>query len=510
MNTLKRFSCGMLAAFFITYAPISSYAAATSIAISAGTYAINLILSACGIEFTLPSIMSLIGEWKDMEDYNAKGASGELGLFSQYLYNQTVDTGLSEELRQSALEQSEALNNLIHSAWGATVSGVKGLISAIKSWLSGLNGYGTLTMDFPVNVDVPEFAWIEGNYVTASPYPLRTPPSYTYIYQYINSNDYVFTSFSDSQFSGYATVKNWYKPASVDVAGYYDKNTGVVHIYTKDGDSFKSYNMFYYYSLVNADGTYRYGFMDSDYGTMSTFGSEEKYLGNLPFPVFASFASLGDYFQTGVISDVYEAGQIILEADGINVEVQKATLKDIPDVISLPASQDAAIANMDAISDTIMTDSAALKEAIFAGGLAVDWVDEGVSDKEDEKTDADLKGIVGAIDALPKSIADTLEERAKTDGETAKKRLSLPVSIVDKFPFCVPFDAAYLIESLAVEKETPVFAFPVKFNFSSFNYNETFYLDFTDYDALVSIFRIMQDVLFCAGLIVVTRNLIRG
>lgn len=510
MNQLKRISCGILAAFLITYSPVTSYATATSIAISAGTYAINLILSACGIEFTLSSITSIIGEWKDMEDYNTKGANGELGLFSQFLYNRTVDTGLSEEVRQSALEQSQALNNVLHSAWGATVSGVKGLISAFKSWLSSLAGYGTETMDFNAKVDVPAYAWTVGNYVTASPYALRTPPSYTYIYQYINSNEYVFTSFGDSAFANYATVRNWYKPASVDVVGYYDKNTSTVRFYTKDGDSYKSYSMFYYYAIVNADGAYRYSFADSDYGAITAISVDEKYLGNLPFPVFASFASVGNYFQTGIISDVYEAGQIKLAADGINVEVQKAALKDIPDSIALPASQDAAIANMNTITDTIMMDTTAFKEAIVAGGLAIDWGEEGVSDKDDEKTDADLKGIVGAIDALPKSIADTLEERAKTDGETAKDRLSLPVSIIDKFPFCVPFDAAYLIESLAVEKETPVFAFPFKFDFANFSYDETFYLDFTDYDGLVAIFRVMQDVLFCAGLIVVTRNLIRG
>ena len=55
---LKRLLCGILAAFLISYSPITSYAAATSIAVTAGSYVINLILNACGIDFSLSSITS--------------------------------------------------------------------------------------------------------------------------------------------------------------------------------------------------------------------------------------------------------------------------------------------------------------------------------------------------------------------------------------------------------------------------------------------------------------------
>lgn len=125
---LKRLLCGILAAFLISYSPITSYAAATSIAVTAGSYVINLILNACGIDFSLSSITTILGEWKDYQDYMDKGASGELGLFSQYLYDRSQDNSLSEELRQDALAQIEVLNNAVSSAWGATISGVKGQI----------------------------------------------------------------------------------------------------------------------------------------------------------------------------------------------------------------------------------------------------------------------------------------------------------------------------------------------------------------------------------------------
>lgn len=102
---LRRLLCGILAAFLISYSPIASYAAVPSVAVTAGSYVINLILNACGIDFSLSSITSILGEWTDYQDYMNKGSSGELGLFSQYLYDRSQDNSLSEELRQDALER---------------------------------------------------------------------------------------------------------------------------------------------------------------------------------------------------------------------------------------------------------------------------------------------------------------------------------------------------------------------------------------------------------------------
>ncbi len=508
---LKRLLCGILAAFLISYSPITSYAAATSIAVTAGSYVINLILNACGIDFSLSSITTILGEWKDYQDYMDKGASGELGLFSQYLYDRSQDNSLSEELRQDALTQIEALNNVANSAWGATVSGVKGLISALKSWVSGLAGYGTDTKDFAANLDMAPFAWAMDNRISTTPYNLRTPPSYTYLAQYINSNDYVFTSYGASPYTGFATIYNWYKPSSVDVFGFYDAERQVVEFCTKDGETYKSYRMFYYFDYVDANGKYKYSTYDSNYNTMSLVIVNAKYIGTLPFTVFKTASAAAQYCQTGIKADIYKPGEISIPADAINVEVQKAALKDVPDSITLPKTAQEATARIEEISSAITTDEAALKEAVRAGGLVIDW---GRDDTGETETDADanasLKDITGAIDALPRDIADELEKRTETDGETARRRLTLSASIADKFPFCIPFDIAYLIQTLAAERETPVFAIPLKIEYGSFAYNETYYIDFSFFDDVAVVLRIMLDLLFCAGLISTTRNLIRG
>ena len=151
------------------------------------------------------------------------------------------------------------------------------------------------------------------------------------------------------------------------------------------------------------------------------------------------------------------------------------------------------------------------KTAVAAGGLAIDWGQDTTGETEtDADANASLKDITGAIDALPRDIADELEKRTETDGETARRRLTLSASIADKFPFCIPFDIAYLIQTLAAERETPVFAIPLKIEYGSYSYIETYYIDFSFFDDVAVVLRIMLDLLFCAGLISTTRNLIRG
>lgn len=505
----KRFICCILAAFFISYAPISSYAAATSIAISAGSYVINLILNACGIDFSLSSITTILGEWQDYQDYMDKGANGELGLFSQYLYNQSVDTSLSADLRQDALNQIEVLNQAVNSVWGATVSGVKTLISALKSWVSGLTGYGTDTLIYNVDVNTASPEWTTANYVSVTPYTLRTLPSYTYPAQYISSNAYVFTSFSTSPYAGYATVRNWYKPESTEIFGFYDVDTQVVHFYIKDGDSYKSYNMFYYFDYVSSAGAYKYTSYDTNYGNMTYVSVDAKHVGTLPFTVFRTQTAVAHYCQTGVKTDVVEAGKVAIPADAVNVDVQKAALKSIPDTITLPATAEAAATiTKDISSAVVAADETVLKDAIQAGGLAIDW------GRDDADTDADAKSdlaaIAGKVDTLPADIAAELEKRTETDGETARRRLTLSGGLMDKFPFCIPFDVIYLVQTLAADKVTPVFEIPIKFNYEQFSYDETFRFDFSEIDELATILRIMLDLLFCAQLLSVTRHLIRG
>lgn len=86
----------------------------------------------------------------------------------------------------------------------------------------------------------------------------------------------------------------------------------------------------------------------------------------------------------------------------------------------------------------------------------------------------------------------------------------MPSSISDKFPFCIPFDVAYLVKAMNASAEVPRFELPFKIHYQSFNYEHTFVVDMSEWDVAVKILRTMLDLLFIAGLISVTRDMIRG
>ena len=92
------------------------------------------------------------------------------------------------------------------------------------------------------------------------------------------------------------------------------------------------------------------------------------------------------------------------------------------------------------------------------------------------------------------------------EASEVEEQLSVPGIISEKFPFCIPFDVIYLIETLAADRETPRFVIPIDIKYEFVQYHE----DFSQWDPAVAIFRVMLDLLFCACLIAATRSLIRG
>ena len=134
------------------------------------------------------------------------------------------------------------------------------------------------------------------------------------------------------------------------------------------------------------------------------------------------------------------------------------------------------------------------------------------TDTGDAALKTTLATILARIEALPVSIAEALGDKFSKDEEENfdGEKMKLPVSIADKFPFCIPFDLAYLVGVLNAEPETPVLELPLEFHYLGFDYSQVFVVDFSFWDDVVVVLRILEDILFCAGLIVVTRHLIRG
>ncbi len=129
----ERTLCGILAALLILAAPLDAYAVSATVVQTVGGYVIGLILDACGIDLSLSSLTAAIGSWDTFEEYEEQGSSGELGAFSQWLYDKAHDEGLSDQVRAGYEEQVQALNRAVTSAWGGVVTGIKCLADAVKS-----------------------------------------------------------------------------------------------------------------------------------------------------------------------------------------------------------------------------------------------------------------------------------------------------------------------------------------------------------------------------------------
>lgn len=84
----------------------------------------------------------------------------------------------------------------------------------------------------------------------------------------------------------------------------------------------------------------------------------------------------------------------------------------------------------------------------------------------------------------------------------------LPELITTKFPFCIPFDVLRTVQMLSAPAETPVFKIPFKADF--IGVDEEITIDFSQFDTLAAIMRWMLSALFLLGLIMATRNLIKG
>lgn len=76
------------------------------------------------------------------------------------------------------------------------------------------------------------------------------------------------------------------------------------------------------------------------------------------------------------------------------------------------------------------------------------------------------------------------------------------------FPFCIPFDLVHLISALDADPVAPEWEVP--FKVPAYGIDYTFDLDLSVFDGAAKIFRLGETLLFILGLILLTRNLIKG
>lgn len=102
-------------------------------------------------------------------------------------------------------------------------------------------------------------------------------------------------------------------------------------------------------------------------------------------------------------------------------------------------------------------------------------------------------------------IDDTINPDPPTDDKNNKLKYDGWTTI---FPFCIPFDLVRCFEVLKTKPVAPEWEYTLKVD--SLNFEYTFHLNFDKVRPLVTIFRTGVLLTFIVGLILVTRNIIKG
>lgn len=530
MKFYQRMLCLFLSILLLVIYPLTSFAA-TSAVPSVSEYIFDTLLGANGVDVPLSSVKSWVGAWSGYDDYVAQGQRGELGSYSQWLYDRSQNAEL-EEIRTKARAQIDTMTNWMSMDWsdvGGTdislgsgilngwVDGVKGSASdyatSLRGYLDTFSSYGTDALDYIKNLIISEPTFSEwtkpstfGAYIgKCGAYDfVYTTTYYLYIPSILESTDEVYAYLSSYN----ASSQKW------NVKFAYNKKAG-----SDIGKSFPTHIYTCVMRLRNSTGAITYASSEISSNAGQLMDVED--IKNLPIPVFSSKAVADEYVVNQRLEGIYNQPAIGMPVSNVNKDAQTAEIKISPTVITLPQTGEQAAELLDQLSgamDRIDELELALKNA----GLAIGWADvvlptvapsESASEGtgEDAETKIQLANILAKVEAIPATIEAILNRKIEPENsEKDVEDMKLPVSISDKFPFCIPFDLAYLVKSLSASSEVPRFELPFKIDYLSFHYDHIFVLDMSDWDVAVQIFRGMLDVLFLAGLITITRDLIRG
>ena len=112
----------------------------------------------------------------------------------------------------------------------------------------------------------------------------------------------------------------------------------------------------------------------------------------------------------------------------------------------------------------------------------------------------DIADINAAVQSIAESITAAQEITAEKDFD-----IDTPTTIIDKFPFCLPFDVYNTFNLLSAQPVAPKFTLPLKME-GVFDFSIS--VDFTEYEWIANIVRWLLYVVFILGLILATNKLI--
>ena len=128
-----------------------------------------------------------------------------------------------------------------------------------------------------------------------------------------------------------------------------------------------------------------------------------------------------------------------------------------------------------------------------------------------------ISGIVQAVWELQAFLSDAIPSPAQIAQAvedvvigTDDPDYRLEQSVIDKFPFCIPFDLIRCFRVLQADPVEPVWRVPLFIDHPAFHLEEELVLDLTLFEQPIAVIRFFLLFAFILGLILATRQLIRG
>nr|DAW85992.1 MAG TPA: hypothetical protein [Inoviridae sp.] len=529
MKTLRRVVSLFLVTVLLLSFPLTAFAAPAAVP-SVSEYIFDTLLSANGVDTSFSGVQAWLGSWTGYDDYLEQGKRGELGSYSQWLYDRQYN-GENAEIKAKAREQIDEMTKWMNMDWADVggkditlgtgilngwVDGVKGTaadyVTSIKGYLSTFSSYGSAALDYikelsPVveNMDhwtkPAKYGKCIYHYTSKSMYLTQT---YIYLPSSLASANVPvgYPTIYNSSSNKWTIHFKYLSNTAPTIGSIYGLNLyGHTVKYDIDTGAYKAYN-------------------DFNISINSGLDLTPEQIKEFPIPIFQNEAAATAYLTNKALDNIMNQEIVGMPVIGINQDAQTMEPKVVPSVITLPQTGELAAQLMDELSDA-MDRIEELEAALKNAGFAIDWgVDVVVPtvaptdvpvEGEDTETKTTLAAILAKVDAIPATIESMLNNKLEPgDTDEDVENMKLPTSIADKFPFCIPFDVIYLVKAMNASSEVPRFELPFKIHYQNINYEHTFIVDMTEWDAAVKILRTMLDLLFIAGLISTTRELIRG
>lgn len=296
-------------------------------------------------------------------------------------------------------------------------------------------------------------------------------------------------------------------------------NTGQVR---ENADSeFKDFYYLYFYKYddsktfqSNLTNTF-YRLYDNNWVTSGYSGlavEAEEAINISYMPVFLTYEDMEYFFETGDCSKAinYFDGEVVKPSSWLDYQMANIA-QQLQQILQ-------AFTNL----PTITTDDLAGFATSISQGLAANTANiQAMTQEQLQQFMANLN-MDSAKNVAMGELTEYSPYTGAGDGETVvtpkptlepykeyqRDNARMMVDLSQFFPFCIPYDLVHLIKVLNAEPVAPKFETTIKY--AKLGINEKITLDLSSFNDVAKIFRTCEILLFILGLILLTRNIIRG